>query len=530
MYAELVLSTIIIILIIILLFLIYNRRRFYEEFKSNPTSFDLYLGKDSTEFDKQMFLYKDTLGDINDLLLVYGCGINLGSVPTSLNNLVKSSAKDLYTVSFSILTNNYQDINAKIYKILEDFHERIGRLTIEGQVYVVISQAPLYRDEQNNPIAIQYNADNYLYDSTNLMKNTNVDSNPTIQFNGYVIFNAYDNNGMLIGDMETRKTAVINIKKNFRQKEKLCFVSCPNHNKLPCGCASQTEPYASQCLESERSNRMSPGEKYTYAILYRINPRFADLIGRQILAVDYSDYEWSPGTLNKIPTIANPSIPSPMPIDLSTCPPLGSKKKNITLYQRCGYGGWKSKLIAPGRYTMDTLKRCFNVKEDASAYKQAGGMKVKMYTDSGFTNPVSNNYITGNVNCFTKYKNLDDNLKGIEISDQKGSPSAKKKTPSPSPPPPPPPSKSVTFYQHCGYKGWKSKIVPPGRYTMDTLQKSYNVKTDASAYQQVGGAKVKLYTDSKFTKPVSKNHLAGNLDCFTKYKNLNDKLKAVEIV
>lgn len=425
MRIDLVVSLLIILLIIILLFLIYSKNKLLnvEKFVSNPTSSALYNLNNSTGFDNQMYLYRNTLGDINDLLLVYGCGINLGETPTALDELVKSSTKDLYTMPFNVLTNNYQDVQSKIFNLIQKYYDKNNRMTIEGQVYVVIAQAPFYRDGQNNVIANQYNANNYLYSSTNVMTGASVDANPIIQFNGYLIFTAYDGSGRLIIDTEVRKNAILNIKKNFRQKEKLCFMACPNHSNLPCGCASQKTPYISNCLESDNSDSMSAGEKYTYAILYRVNPRFADLIGREILAVDYSDYQWSPSSLNTIPTKEKPVIPPPIPLNISTKPEETHKKipspsdKGVILYQDCHYKGWKSKVIPPGKYTMEQLKQNYNVKDDASSYKHKGHMLVQLYKGDGFTKPVfkNNKYHAGNVNCFKRYKDLDDHLKGIEI-------------------------------------------------------------------------------------------------------------------
>lgn len=420
MHAEIILSLTIIFLIVVFVFLVYNRKRFSEGFVSIPTSYSLYTENDSKTFDKQMYFYRDTLGDINDMLHVYGCGINIGTAPDALESLVKNSASELYIVPFNILTNNHQDINIRIYKIIEDFYEKNKRVTINGQIYVVLAQSPFYRDEKNIPIAVQYNIDDYLYQMTNVMKmnTTNIENNPIIQFNGYVIFTSYDDKGNLINDKTKRKTAILNIKKNFRQKQNLCFVSCPNHGNLPCGCASLEKPYISNCLESGRSELMSAGQKYTYAILYRVNPRFGDLMTRNILINDYEDYKWSPLSLNPIPTLDKMNIPPPTPLNITTnkpCPDnISNSGDGITLHQHCPYGGWKSMVVPPGKYTIDDLK-CFGVDKDASSYQQVGGMKVKMYTDKAFKKPVTQDYITGNVNCFTKYANLNDNLQAIEI-------------------------------------------------------------------------------------------------------------------
>ena len=238
-------------------------------------------------------------------------------------------------------------------------------------------------------------------------------TNIRIQFYGYMIFTAYTDEGKLITDNDIRKIGVMNIKKNFRQKENLCFITCPFHSDLPCGCVSQDTPYQSSCLESDETSNMSAGEKYSYTILYRINPRFTDLMGKGILVTDYNDFDWSPEKINSITTLEEPNVPESEKLEKPY-----SGDPGIVLYQSCGYKGWKSELIPPGKYTMDQLSY-YGVKEDVSTYKVFGNVKVKLYLKSNFDNPISvdtkDGYITGPIPCFTEYKKLNDNLQAIEI-------------------------------------------------------------------------------------------------------------------
>ena len=412
---EIILFMIIIALASLLIYLNYRKNKKTEPFENIviPSSYSLYKQNDSMNFDKQTKIYKDTMSDNKSLMHVYGCGINIGTVPNALNILVQSSAKGLFVIPFDINTDNFSDVNARVYNTLQKFYDENGRSTIQGQVYVVISQAPFYRDENDNLIALQYNANSYLNLPVNVMKPGVTTASTRIQFYCYMIFTAYNNKGKPIKDEKIRKIAVLNIKKNFRHNESLCFISCPLHSDLPCGCSSQDVPYQSNCLESERPTKMSAGEKYSYAILYRINSRFSDLTSNGILASDYSDLDWSPDTINPIPTLENPN---PKEGKILKKPYSGGP--GIIMYQHCGFKGWKSQLIPPGKYTMDQL-RYYDVKQDVSTYQIFKNVKVKLYLAPNFDNPIpidtKDGYITGTLPCFTKYKNLNDNLQAIEI-------------------------------------------------------------------------------------------------------------------
>lgn len=404
---ELLLFMLLLGLAALLVFLNYYRKS-KEHFKDPITSYSLYKQYGSKEYDNQMSIYKETLGDISDFLLVYGCGINIGTAPEALNELVEASARGLYVVPFSIYTPNIIDVNNKIYSMIQEFYDKIGRNKIQGQIYVVLSQSPYYRDENNTPISIQFSYTNYLSLPYNAAKNTGIDSNPPIQFYGHLIFTAYNRDANLITDTDVRMTAVLNIKKNFRQKEGICFIQCP-HGDLPCGCASQDAPYLTNCLESTNPSQMSSGERYTYAILYRVNPRFSDFIARNIMETDYSDYEWSPDYINPIPTRQYPTLPDPDPLRRSGV-------KGIVMYQNCNYKGWRSQLIPPGRYNRHHLAN-YGIRGDASSYKTYGNVKVDLYKSSNYRNGVEM-YADEKYNdasCFTKYMGVNDQLMSIVI-------------------------------------------------------------------------------------------------------------------
>ena len=391
----------------LLVFLSYYRRS-KENFEDPITSYSLYKQYNSKEYDNQMYMYKDTIGDINDFLLVYGCGINLGKSPEALNELVEASAKGLYVIPFSVYTPNMIDVNNRIYSMIQEFYDKIGRNKIQGQIYVVISQSPYYRDENNNPLAIQFNHTNYLSLPFNAAMNTGVDTYPPIQFYGHLIFTAYNTRAQLIIDTEVRMTAVLNIKKNFRQKESICFMKCP-HSDRPCGCASQDAPYLTNCLESTNPSQMTSGEFYTYAILYRVNPRFGDFIARNIMDTDYSDYEWSPDYINPIPTRKYSTLADPDPLRRTNV-------KGIVMYQSCNYKGWKSQVIPPGSYNRKHLAN-YGVKGDVSSYKAYGNVKVDLYKSSNYKDEieVDGDDKYNDAACFTKYMGVNDLLMSIRI-------------------------------------------------------------------------------------------------------------------
>lgn len=336
---EYIVLFIFVLLVCILVYLIINKSKregfadtsFSSDFVL-PTSQSLYSKYNSKDFDAQMYTYKDTIGDINDMLMMYGCGINLGIAPNALEKLVSSAVPNLYYVPLNVSsTYDFQNVQIKIIDIIQNFFDTNNGMAIEGQVYVVIAQSPYYRDSNNNVITLQYNINSYLNLPTDVMNSQLSSQDDLIQFYGYVIFTAYDKNKKLIMDMDVRKQAILKIKQSFRQKEKLCSIICPKKENLLCGCASQVSPSVTNCVDSDVNSKMTPGEKYTYAILYRVNPRFTDFMGREILKADYSDMLWSPDTINAIPRV-QPIVP---PVS-SSPPPMNWKGYSIRNDYKCG--------------------------------------------------------------------------------------------------------------------------------------------------------------------------------------------------
>ncbi len=424
---EIILFLFILGMAALLIYLSSTRRKKIENFISSVSSYSLYMDNSSTDFDKQMKTFKDTISDSKSLLHVYGCGIALGKSPNALREYVDTIADGLYIIPLedsAMYTNHIESVTELIQRKIDIFYQNVTKGTIKGQIYVLLSQAPYYRDADNIPISLQYTATQYGYMPTNVMKDDINVIKPDIKLHGYMIFTAYDKNGTFIVSSEEREKMVRNIKKNCRQKQDLCFMRCPQSLNMPCGCASQDVddvkniPYLSTCLDSGRPTKMSEGHPYTYAILYRVNPKFGNLLISKKMEADYTDLDWSPSQINDVPVVGKP-IPPPEPI---------TYKNSITIYQHCNYQGFISEPIPVGKYTIDHIKKYFGnnatLDTDVSAFKTNGNVKVKMYKGT-VENPIpidvgtKDGYINKSVPCFTKYLGLNDNLVYFEVAKDK---------------------------------------------------------------------------------------------------------------
>lgn len=404
----------------------------YVDYTDNPddakfiSSYTLYMGNNSQEFDNQMKSLKVALNDKENLLHVYGCGIALGKSPTALHDYVSKIAKGLYTYTLNddaMYANNIESVTKLIEQKIDEFYQTIAQgKPIQGQIYVLLSQAPYYRDDDGNPLSLQYTASQYGFQSTNVFRENTSSIHPNIKFHGYMIFTAYNSKGNLIQNKQIRKEKVMNIKRNCRQKQTLCFMKCPQSLNMPCGCASQdiddvnNIPYLSTCLDSGKPTPMSEGYPYTYAILYRVNPMFGTFPVNNKIAKDYSDFNWSPSKINPIPTVNNPKPTVSIKTDVP--------KNNIVIYQHCNYKGFKTEPIPVGKYTMEHIQKYFGnddtVNTDVSSLKLNGFIKVKMYKGTAeLPIPIDvgtkDGYITESIRCFATYIGLNDNLVSIEI-------------------------------------------------------------------------------------------------------------------
>ncbi|NBX51060.1 hypothetical protein EBT25_14295, partial [bacterium] len=327
-------------------------------------------------------------------------------------SMVEAAAGAIAKTPISMLSNNYLAVNAAILDVITKFYDTNGRKQIQGQIYVVLAQSPFYMDANNNPLSVQFSFDNYQSRPANAMTSEEKEINPQIGYKGYVIFTAYYKNGDLITDTDVRKKAVLNIKSIFRQKENLCFISCPQNSGLPCGCASQDTPYVSNCLESNNPSKMSSGQRYTYAILYRVNPMFTAIETRNILVNDSNDLTWLQSKVVDIPTVEIPRLRAPYDIDR------GELTKGVIFYQHCNYHGWKSQVVPPGKmYKMEELKEEYGVREDMSAYKIYGNVRIQLYVNGKPVDPNKyvDRYLYGDMKCLTKYKNTNDKITSVDI-------------------------------------------------------------------------------------------------------------------
>lgn len=417
MLYEFMVLLLIILLVFLLLYTVIRRTKYIEHFygtviTNSPTSAALYTQNSSSDFDNIMFKYRDVLSDRDSLLHMFGCGINLGTADRgAIDSMVEAAAGSIAKFPVNVLSNNYTVVNANILDIITKFYDTNKRKQIQGQIYVVLAQAPFYMDVNNNPVSLQFSYNNYQNRPVNVMTSAEKETNPQIEYTGYVIFTAYYKNGDLITDVNKRKKVILNIKNIFRQKENLCFISCPQNSGLPCGCASRDAPYISNCLESKNPSKMSSGERYTYAILYRVNPMFTDIETRDILVNDSRDIQWLQSKVANIPTIERPRLLAPYVIN-------NTKIRNgVVFYQHCDYHGWKSDIVPPGKkYTMEELKN-YGVREDMSAYKIYGNVKVQLYIGKL---PVDvkkyvDGYLYGDMKCLTKYKDTNDKITSVDI-------------------------------------------------------------------------------------------------------------------
>lgn len=149
---------------------------------------------------------------------------------------------------------------------------------LQGPIYVLLFQAPYYRNNEQKPISLHLNTGSYGMLPYNATGNVPDDDAP-IYYYVQILFSRYNRMGMLSQlDFMRDKFLPQMDKENF-SKEMQCFLTTKNNRQrvfLPGGCGSTDgTPYRATCLGPARPGVMDTKETLSsYGILYEINRNY----------------------------------------------------------------------------------------------------------------------------------------------------------------------------------------------------------------------------------------------------------------
>jgi hypothetical protein len=315
----------------------------------SASSYSLYQKpavKTPAEFDRAMQMYGITLEDANELMQMKRCwqlpDVTIDKLKADRDNLFTHPVeKGMYFVDFDMVTCSFDDVQSRIICELQKFHEeklcntrkplsctsfpksktdvgswntsqKCGEIAnnqpqsvievtcstkIQGPVYVMLTQAPYYRNNNNEMMHAQFTMDMFGRLPYNANR-TKPDDDAPIYYYVMILFSRYNRDGRLSSIDYMRDTYFNIFDSAFFSKEKQCFIMTKNNSKhvfLPGGCGSLNNPYRSSCIGPSDPNNPSRKEKdteSTFAIIFQINteyPLIVDIMGTGKGAVKLSD-------------------------------------------------------------------------------------------------------------------------------------------------------------------------------------------------------------------------------------------------
>lgn len=277
------------------------------------SSLDLYKQtNDPASFDKAINMNYKTLSDyITGIMIYKRCYAMPNKKLEDLMPMLKNFP-NAYSKQFGVYTNNFKDIQQKIIDTLDTFRMNQPSQMIKGDVYVLLTQQPYYKNDDGTMIsldAITLNDRGYGFTPKNINKQVK-DTNP-IYYTITLVFSAYKPDGTFVYCANLFQYIIDAWDRTYYSKENQCFLQCIDDSKF-CGCATGTAtgmqpyasggggtPYSSMCLGPQlKDDGVTPDYTKpkqlptTYLSLYIINKDFVN----NMFQCSIND-----GTCNKIP-------------------------------------------------------------------------------------------------------------------------------------------------------------------------------------------------------------------------------------
>lgn len=257
-----------------------------------PSSRDLF--RNNRGYQNEFITMQQVRSDRNDIFLTHSCiHIPREDAIQTLNTTL--NAQPFLTRKFQIVTQSFQDVEARIVQEVEAVFQQNSRKPLQGPVYAILMQAPYYFDESGQLISIQFNADSgYNLQPYNTM--TPEKTYPNIFLHVWLCFAAHDKANPLRTVSLPDAVARMQWMAPYRSHHSKCFMSCiGSNNAYPtyCGCVTVKQgangsPYDAKCLGPTTDFKHN-GQLSGFGMVYALNDLYAPFFKKQMLATPLDD-------------------------------------------------------------------------------------------------------------------------------------------------------------------------------------------------------------------------------------------------
>lgn len=281
-----VLISVILLLLIVFVTLI-PKERYIENFESLTVEDAYRTLKNSTDFDNYVYDIYPSISKTS--IMVFKRCYNFQN--KRLEDIVGEGSA--YNKTFGIYANNFETVENRIIQELDSFSSMKGK--INGDVYILISQAPYYRDEGKviSNIPSTTNSNGYLFEP---IFSNQVVSNRPIYYQIIMYYASYKSNGTYSPCSDLFYSSIQRLDASSYSKQPQCFIGCLGKTDKYCGCGTTNENttaktvvdakkqysqkhYSAMCLDNPLNTNGTPNLTVpatvptTFITLYVVNPK-----------------------------------------------------------------------------------------------------------------------------------------------------------------------------------------------------------------------------------------------------------------
>lgn len=210
-----------------------------------------------------------SLDDSGRLLLLKRC--YQFSQEDVIQNAAFMMPANTYNVQFHDMFTSMQQIEDRIVQEIGKFSTAITTV-VKGNIYVMITQVPYFKNERGNPVYASYYVDNALNFQPSTARND-------IYYSITIIFANYDAN-KTYNKTSSYETNTMPSMESKASNDKQCFIQCV-HSGNACGCATASSgaytddaSYSTTCFGRNSSTDTSQLTPATFTILYTVNKNY----------------------------------------------------------------------------------------------------------------------------------------------------------------------------------------------------------------------------------------------------------------
>ena len=246
-------------------------RRVFAAGQTSKSLYQLGSAKNDAQFYRSLRERAPLLDDRDDLLTMNRCMTMKYVNDANWNSSIRKVAADadIFVDLAEVTTSDFQVVRARIVDSMQKRVDANAGVQLPGPVYVMLGQAPYYRDAEGRTISVQFNADTYGMDYYNREAQG---SPPTIVVKVAVIFPMLTHKGAYAPN---RKWSDVVCKLGWllksRSKETGCFLTCPGDRTMFCGCLNQSSPYESRCLGPSTRKDKVKGTPMDHVLVYTVS-------------------------------------------------------------------------------------------------------------------------------------------------------------------------------------------------------------------------------------------------------------------